>query len=233
MIGRLNGFVTVILVALVPLLLLCVSLVAAASLLLLKWRKTHELCQVSLLKAQSTAAIRVNELFDLNPQARQLRFELAAAEAALAASPAGGPVAVAAAQANLEAVVTRQTVLRSRQEWIKTRAVFDPSHDLLDFENELKKETGVIPTRLDRVRLRVRERPASSLTPDHDPVPGFSRLQALSGTWSIVPDPVFPAWLRKFIPRLARLKGRCSATLIQKGDRWNAALGEGKSSWNY
>ncbi|MEQ1878404.1 MAG: hypothetical protein ABL958_17305 [Bdellovibrionia bacterium] len=228
-----RGFMTVFLMTLTPLALLLLCVVAALAALLLQWRTSHELCQSRLLSAQRTAARQINDLFSLNPEATLLRLELAAAQAALAASPAGGPPAVAAAQAHLDDVLLRQTAFRGKQEWLKARAVIDPSMDLIKAQGEIATLAGIEAPGFSNAHLFVRARPAFSGSPDYVPLQNFSKLQALKGRWTLAPARIFPEWLRSKLPKLANVRGTCSATLVQEGSQWNATLGEGKSSSNF
>jgi hypothetical protein len=228
-----SGFTVVMIVAIVPMLLLALSILSAGCILLLKWRQTHELCQRSLYQTQKKAGDRFNELFGLNPEATRLRAERKAAEHAMKLA-IFFPPAFAAAEAYYTSVVQRQIVLRAKQESLKTLIRVEGNRNLHTLSNELRSERGIDgwPT-ITPLRLSIRQSPPAALTPNHDPLNNFSILQAVKGRWMINPGEVFPKWLTRFVPKLDRVAGTCAATLKLKGDQWVPVLGEGKFSLNY
>lgn len=228
-----QGFATVFIVSFIPVIILLLCAVVGASLVLLQWRHSHEFCQTSLLEVQNISAKQINKLFALNPRATALRMERAIAEANLLASPSGGPPAVAAAKAYLDSVVIRQALLRAQQERIKGQALLMPNLKLVEVQQKFVRMTAIEMPTTTNAHLNVRPTPANSESPDYLPLESFSKRQVIRGSWTISPSKLLPEWLRRHLPRLAKLKGKCAATLAEKGTLWNPILGEGKSYWNY
>jgi hypothetical protein len=228
-----KGSVSVFLVAVTPLLILVLAILAATSLLLVQWQRTHQICNLSLMSTQTKTAQSFNRLFALNPLARTLRTERKLAEQLQRAALLGGPKAIAAAKAYYASVVVRQYALRSAQEALKLKIRVEGMHDMSKVLLTLKNEKGVggWPV-FSPLQLAVRQTPRSSLTPDYDAQKNFSERQTLRGSWTIKPKNVFPVWLASLIPELGTIRGECVASLRRKGTQWTPTLGAGKSSWN-
>jgi hypothetical protein len=238
-----QGFVTVALLALFPLLLSGLA-VALASYLAMRTQieETH-VCRVELLSSQERVRGDLVRLLRLNKYATQLRLQRKLAENAVATSVT--PPQLAAATTALNAVRAAQMILAAQQKALIAAATLEshlgPEHARMAVESALRKSQVVQNDRPAAVNSPAHTRqgafdlvatPEDSETPDYNPASGFSESQNMSVSTEIKVDSVLPQFLSG--PLLAvqldlNLKIDCSATIRKGDDQWHTTLNAAKS----
>lgn len=226
----------VALLALLPLLLAVIAVVAGGLLVLRIDGQSRHACRVMLLQEQARVAEILERLRAMNPGARSLRMRRTTAENML--KHASTPPLKAAAWIALQEVIAEQAVFGARQKALimqgrqvslsaplkaktSVRRLFVSTRLV---QGETNVELGFMSrTRVPRFELMAK--PIDSPTPDYEPPAGFDQRQLMSVGWSVRISALLPDWivpLAKTSP--LKLQASCSATLEKGKDKWVALL---------
>ncbi len=230
-----QGFSSLSLMVLLPLLL---SLLAGGAFIgrsLFEWNRQHHLCQKRVLTHQNELRSFLKQLLSLNPRAKSLMLQEKAAQAALViATASGNPAAISAAGLRLKNIKASQLVLKTQQRIILSFAK-NSAHrfnwnfrtDYYGVQKELHKSS--LPY---SYPLAVEPVPKSATAPMYRPVAHFSKKQNLgiSIVWNI------KNWeflARVLIPAKAherKLVISCGSTLKLENGKWYTHLSAAKPS---
>ena len=209
-----NGFSSTTLLVLLPLIL---SLLVGGSYLgrnLFEWNRLHHICQIKALDHQNELRNILNKLLSLNPRAKKLLVQEAAAQAALVAATATGAApAIVAATKRLEQIKAQQLILRIEQQSILALAQVSSRKFkwsfLLNFPHANKKilhhPSG--PS----YPLAVQARPPHATAPEYLPTYRFEDRQAFH-----------------LIFEWESLKIQCGSTLREENGKWYTHLSAAK-----
>jgi hypothetical protein len=237
-----RGFMSVALVALLPLLIALFALGAAYFIIKNDGEARHT-CRVELLRAQIQIAADLRELMGLNPEAEVLRQERSLAEEELEASMAEGPGPMtAAAQVKLSLVIAKQEAFSIKQKLIISRAKMRSRlaprravatvHAKLQVSHHAQAPEASADGFNSNVRLAafdVTAEPPNSPTPDYNPSPHFRDRQEMKVRWSFDVTSYLPPWLQKITASSGvRAEAECSTTLEKEGNKWDPRITKGK-----
>lgn len=215
-----TGFVVVSLVALIPFLLILMTVIAAGQLAMKRKLTAQALCVGEGLRLQSSLRSTLKELMKLNPQARTLRMERVAAERAVySALATGNAPGLAAARAALAAVQAAQSALALRQQSLFARGRWLR----LQSQNKLKVQLRTL--RVENFKseefypraLAVEPKPPASQTPDYIPVVGFPRAQNHRFSFTVELGGVL-------LPLRWRQPAKCEVTLKGEENQWQLKI---------
>ncbi len=232
-----KGFGVVGLLILLPMLLAGLMTLVGACTLVAYYAESHHLCRKTLLEIQIKMADKVNELLSLNPKAERLRKEEKTARRAV--QVAFLPPLKAAAIAYWLSVIARQTQLRSRQFKIIENSQREARQILHQLKRELQTKHSwlqmgegvfreIAHVRSGSIKLLVYPTPVSSLSPNYNTAPLFSKLQSLDVQWSWDIHKILPRWILGHVGEAPKFQGQCSSTLVQRKGKWVATLGKDK-----
>lgn len=182
-----------------------------------KYTDAQRECRTHVMKAQQILGEKLKLLLDLNPEAKTLRTKEKVLRAAIAVSVV--PPVTAALVIKLNFNLLQQSILRGRQEMIIASAKFQAQAEMADLPLKVK---GV---KYSNVGLKVYKSPPNAIAPDHHTLPFFTEVQTLKADWKVpiadfVPEIILDVF-KKYPPTV---EGRCSATLVKKGQAWNPKL---------
>lgn len=216
----------------VPALLTAAVALAVAFQMLKRKSTSQSVCILNAVQLQNALKSPLEKLLALNRRARILRAKREAAERGLKlALLSKNPPAIAAAKALQTAVTLQQTELSLAQHrWLAEAERLRQQQTRQSREIALRKGLGPAGTRrFFPLALAVRSRPASSLSPDYTPVPGFALRQ--QQRFSYFTD-LAPEFFRERLRLPFRQKTECSATLAEKGDLWTVRILAGNAWLN-
>lgn len=211
-----KGFLTVTLLALLPLLIAVGVALSFSSRLLFQWHQTHKICRSESMGLQNQLGMLLKSLLLLNPQAHKLRLDKIATAAKLAMAVANAnPPAITLYTAKLKMIQAKQAQLDRQQKLIlataKTRLI------KWQVAMSLKLRTKIQgPLRLEssnREALAVEPWPKGALAPTYRTKENFAQQQMVGATWA------------------KPIRGECFATLQQRRLSWKPVLSEAKSLW--
>ncbi len=243
LINKSSGFISITLVALLPLLVAVIAVIAASYLVLRADSRTRHVCRTGLLQAQTEVQIHLKKLLGMNTEAQALRAKRTAAEVQLAASL--GTPAAAEAAVELQEVEAAQLAFGALQkkELFEARMLSSssPGRTLSAVQSEVSG--AALVNRGSRMRARghvqsakfdVIATPPDSPTPDYQPSLRFRDRQVMTVSWEFDLRDFLPAWTRPFVD-IADLSGKagCSTTLEKENEDWRPQITEAKSSSNY
>lgn len=189
-----NGFSTITLVAVLPIVLSIFAFLGFHSLDLTSTMAHRHLCRTTLLNAQNTSKNDLVELLGLNPLARSLELEKRRVLANMARSP--HPVVIAALTARLTQIHIKKLQLSQRQQRIIQRSNRNIKLSLEKLKTELRRlslQEGKKWRALAHVKtsfldskaptLSVRPTAMSVLAPTYEPLPNFEKIQSTHIFW--------------------------------------------------
>lgn len=212
------------LLSLVPLLF---TLIAGLGLLLFAIRKksmAQSLCVRAGLQMQTQLSHTLTDLLKMNPKAQALRKRRALADRQLQLAMLSGiPKAIALAQAAQKAVILEQLQLRTRQELKFSEA----ARIRIRHARELRSDLRVLQVkRMDSKlayprALAVRATPLTSLSPDYDPVPDFTKAQEHRFRFQVnlAPDLKLPMSMEGYQQII-----ECSISLREEAHQWKPRI---------
>jgi hypothetical protein len=236
-----EGFATVLLLSLLPLILAAGIALFFTFGFLKSDLAVLNVCRAKELELQNKAGRNLAKLLKLNPRALNLRIEEARAEKALASAvESGNPPAIAAAEAYLLSVQMRRQDLRIRQRalidtadmWLSTGGAELPR----DLQREwLQHHRGLSSWLENRFQIG-RVSPAKLAVipdmPDTAPVyllrPDFAEAQAWKQSWSF--RLATTGWSRRFLNFNGGFERSCTVSLYPEGEEWIARLKKDKFS---
>ena len=230
-----NGFSVVALLALMPLIVMLLTALAASALLLGTDAELKQDCRATLLRGQDEIASALNSLLALNPQAKALRSARAATEAALLV--AADPASQVTLQTKLVEIKAEQVALAMKQRMLimqakrLSRSTPEAAKSRLLTTTRRRsnvagaESTSPLHSNVHVAAFHVVATPSSSETPDYNPSANFSIEQHMSVTAEWPLAAILPAWLRNILGDVGlTLKTSCEAT-INKGDSgWQSQL---------
>jgi hypothetical protein len=234
MVKHQDGFGSVALIALMPLLMAMAGFAAAfAATLTIHAHATH-ICRAGLLSLQSHAAQNLEKLWSLNPLARSLREKIQEQELLLDDPATAGAATIMLAELHTEHVTLhqRQTALiaavrsidhaeSTRTHQAILRALSEHAHQ---FDSA---KPGAYTRHFKEAHLSLIATPDGDLTPDYNTPPDFSSEQTATIDIEVPLASLLPGWLLKILasPTLA-IHTRCAANLTQQGNgkTWNPIL---------
>jgi hypothetical protein len=227
-----SGFVTVVLLAMMPLLLAGLALFFSSYLLMGHQGKVLHTCRVQLLDSQEKVRKSLQALLDLNPAAEELRAERDAAEAAADTNPYVGIPWLASVQARQAVLAAQQKALivEGTLESVRgpARARSAMNDDIL--AGQKLHEPGTITRSSPRTSTRmgafsVEANPQESITPDYQPSRDFSDRQTMQVESTVPLEALVPSWLKPWVQfKGLDIKSTCSATLEKGKNSWEAKL---------
>lgn len=220
-----SGFATLTMLILVPALLTVLIALATAYFIFERQALSQSVCVQESVQAQLKLAEVLKRLLNLNPRARTLRRQRAAADRAVAiAARTGMPQAIASAKAVQTAVKLLQASLRGAQ----LRLLAEAREARVDHERRLANRLRSLRTSPVRSQalfplpLAVLEQPLGSASPDFIPARPFERLQQQRFRFQVDLQPPFLP--RDWAIGHLRLDSECSATLTPEKDRWQVRI---------
>ncbi|MBX2987570.1 MAG: hypothetical protein KF802_06710 [Bdellovibrionaceae bacterium] len=228
--GNRRGFAMISLLTLLPVLLAAGACLFFIMGFVEDRTATRNGCRRQLLQGLEQAGRPMKQLMDLNPLAWRLRAEKTAALAALAAATAAGnPAAVSAANMRLQVIQQKQTSLDLRQKALLRRADASlKSSQTLAWRAVARAPLNfLVPQPQKPVFIPPALRPDG---PGPAPVyvlpPDFERRQTLAQKWQSRFELRGP--LQNFLPARGRLNETCAATLVPRGNFWRSRLTEAR-----
>ena len=214
------GFSALSICFLIPIIFFAFSVMLGSYQLITKYTDTQRECRTHVLRAQQTLGKKLKDLLDLNPKAKALRAQEKALRIALLAARALPPVA-AAIQVRLDINQLQQGILRGEQELIIASAQREARNIMARLPTKIKG------ARYSSVNFKIYKDPPLAIAPDHHTVPFFTELQTLKVDWKIpitdfIPQILLNVFVKTNYPN--SVSGKCSATLVQKGNVWNPKL---------
>jgi len=235
-----EGFATLLLLSLLPVILAGGLLVFSAFSIFKTDLGTLNLCRARQLEIQNKVAKKLERLLKLNPQALKLRLAEARAQKALAlASKSANAAAIAAAEAFLLKVQLQRRALGLKQEALISSANEDLASEGKELPRRLRQEwdfhsRAVKPWFEGTLHLGPRRIPSLAVAADlkdaapvYQPVPGFEEAQAWSQTWEW--DVRTASWARTFLKFQGRFERSCSTSIYSESTAWSAKLKKAKS----
>lgn len=207
-----------------PLLITLIVCIGGAFYMMKRQSLAQAHCVQQAVRMQDRLRTVLEKLLNLNRQASALRVRRAQADQALASAvSSGNPYAIAAAKAVQLAVILQQTAHRARQEKLLAEAAAERRAGVRELHTQLRTlKTGPIDSRSYYWRaLAVEAKPASSISPDFEPVPGFTIFQQHRFKFRIGLLPPFS--IGEVFPNVF-LKTECSASLSGKENSWNVEI---------
>jgi hypothetical protein len=220
-----EGFAVVTLVALLPLLLTVFIGLACGFYIMKRKILAGSLCLRSAVRLQNDLKDPLQKLLRMNTRARILRANRESAESGLKSATASGyPPAIAAAEARLIAVIFEQTEFRRRQLALLMEAERLRAENSRDLRSHIE---NLNPSQFRSRRfytrpLAVEPLPQLDLSPNYEPVPGFTARQQQSYAYRV--------------DLLGTLAGRfgfkfesvqevnCAASLEERGSEWGIRI---------
>lgn len=237
-----EGFATLLLLSLLPVILAGGLLVFSAFSIFKTDLGTLNLCRARQLETQNKAAKKMERLLKLNPQALKLRLAEARARKALAlASKSANPTAIAAAEAFLLKVQLQRRALGLKQEALISSANEDLARAGEELPRRLRQEwdfhsRAVKPWLEGSLHLGPQRIPHLAVAADlkdaapvYQPVPDFEEAQAWNLAWEW--DLRTAAWARAFLKFQGRFERSCSTSIYSENAVWSAKLKKAKSLW--
>ena len=155
-----------------------------------------------------------------------------------------GPPARALAAAHLASVQIQQVILRNLQEYHWTRGTTQVAMEEVTFHSQMSAAHAVVDQPIS-FPLHLKRDPASSVTPDFDPVDGFESRQTLRILWRTDLAGTVPALLLDWIKTMAHntdregmewVKGECTSTYVEQktatGTHYEPRLGMPVKFWS-
>lgn len=235
-----QGFATVVLLSLLPLVLAGGMALFCVFGFLKSDLATLNLCRTKQMEVQNRVGRNLTKLLALNPRALKLRIsEARAQKALLAAMESGAPPAIAAAEAYLLSVQMRRQALHLRQ-----RALIETANTWLtaggeNLQQELRQEwwrhtNGLSSWLQNTLQLNSADVPELAVHPDlpetaplYELNAGFNDAQAWKQSWSFRLKTT--AWAAKFLKFNGGFERSCTTSLYAEGETWNARMKKDKS----
>ena len=227
-----KGFVTTMLLALLPLILATGIGLAFSSKVLLHWHHTHKICRNEAMSLQKNLGELLKSLMLLNPQAHKLRADKIIATAKLAAAvAAANPPVIAFYTAKIGRIHTQQIKLDRQQKLILSMAKAQMLKWQIRMTTKFQLKT-LGPMRLEHSfqhDLAVEPWPKSGLAPAYNLKNNFEQEQIVGAKWFSSLNRLLPHSMQPFLKSNRTLAGECFATLKQRRLTWKPALSEAKS----
>lgn len=220
-----RGFALVGLLVLAPVVMAILTALATLYFVLARKSAAQSACVQESARLQRELAGQMKALMALNRPAASLRRQREAADRALEAALASGyPPAIAAAAAVQRGVVLAQIALRARQEAILTAASLARTrrHRTLYARLRELRTSGFRAHPGPPRGLAVRAQPATSLTPDYEPVAAFEQHQQQRYEFRIGLSPPFlpDSWRSGAYTQPAA----CAVTLKGERQKWRVSI---------
>ncbi len=229
-----NGFVTIAIVILLPLLFL---LSFACGWLIWFMNNKHQLdnlCHEAVLSSQEMLVESNDKLLLLNSQAYSLIMKKRALDVIILTAP---PHLKIPAQAQRKVVVLQQKALRIKQKAIvyvgnvrsRSRLMGLRSNfyaHVRDIQKFWKSEQHA------RAMIRIYWKPSQVTPKIQDIAPVFQRAaqhdsrQAFSVDWEIPLQALAPKWIKQIIPIHKGWLGQCDSHPMKGGFKWSATIGK-------
>lgn len=235
-----EGFATVMLLSLLPLLLAGGFALFCAFGFLKSDLATLNICRAKQMEVQNKVGRNLAKLLALNPRALKLRLAEARAEKALAAAmESGNPAAIAAAEAYLLSVQMRRQALDLRQRSLIATANSWLVNGSQNLQRELRQEWWRHNSNLsswlqNSLQLKPPMVPTLAVKPDLPEVaplyelqPDFAEAQAWLQSWSFRLQTT--AWAAKFLKFNGGFERSCTTSLYPEGETWIARMKKDKS----
>jgi hypothetical protein len=219
-----KGFALVSLLALTPFLFALLSGLGVALFALKKKSLAQSLCVRAGLRMQTELGQSLTALLKANTKATRLRRRREIADRNLRTALASGlPQAITLAKAAQTAIILEQLQFRAWQ----NQRLAEASESRLRHARDLRSDVrslGVKSLRSDHFYFRslaVRPSPASSLTPNYVPTPGFADLQRhqFQFALNLAPDLPLPLPASRF-----QQITECSVTLKEESQQWKPLI---------
>jgi hypothetical protein len=212
--------------------LIAIFILSATKLgLLLKYKnKSETLCRAYLYNAQHKMEKEISHLIKMNKKAKRLRFRRKVAQTRLALSLASGtPLMIAQAKAYLVKIKAQQSIFRSQQ--LLQKKYIDSQSLRLRKKVEALFNKG-LENYVTQVKLKASlpslyTSPLLSASPDYNRSLFFARKQFWSLSWQLNLKQIFPNFIlnnKSIIKHASNPDYNCGATIIQKGNQWNAQI---------
>ena len=232
-----SGFGVIGLLVLMPFLMSVLVLISGSALLFKADAHLQHECRVSVLNSQRTIAQTLRKLLALNPQAKELRLERAITEAQLKLALATAqPEAIAAAEADLALVKSRQALLALEQKSLiaygrlaSIKAPVLASSSVVDgLVTEARENRVARPratTHLRRGTFDVVATPPNDATPGYEPSADFSAKQTVDVNVNVEVASLLPEWLRNLLPTGGlTINTHYQATIKNQENQWTETL---------
>lgn len=214
-----KGFATTSLLTLLPLLLSIAAFAAGSFLLIRENRRSHFECRAGLLDAQEKLLTDMESLLNLNTSARALKIKRSLAETAVIAS-AANPTALAAAQAALRLIISKQKALDVLQRSIIARANFGSRVRARNVSKKVSSEVRSVRVPTLAVTPKTRD-----LAPEYILDPEIEDKHTFHVSWIFRPLKFLPEWLNKILEqRPIKFTAECSTTSEKGKTKWQARL---------
>lgn len=214
-----NGFATSSLLTLLPLLLSIAAFAAGSFLIMNENRRALFECRAGLMDAQEDLLNDMDKLLKLNPQARALKFQRAAAQAGVAAA-VGYPLALPAAQATLQAVVAAQRVLDLTQRGIITSANLSAARKVHSVSQKVSDQVSAV--RVPQMSVAPK---SPDLAPEYEVTNDIEQRHTIKIAWIFHPLKALPNWLNKILEqRPLQFTAECSTTSEKGESTWKPRL---------
>lgn len=226
-----RGFVMIFLFSWLPLFLGLFFSFQLIFIFIKTHHQTHFLCQKKLLKTQKKVLIQLKALFQLNPKATSLQRKHDQAKRKLQGALASqNPLLIAEAKSQLIQVQASQSLLHQKQR----QHIQKGNLLMLHAGEELKQifKDHRVPSLLEfsfsQKKMALKAKTPLSLAPIYTPHPSLMAKQALQAKWSIDTKDFLHLslrkWFKKIFPHPFLLRGKCRASLLQKGNKWTSLL---------
>ena len=229
-----EGFVTVSVITLTPLLFILFSVFLCSVLFINRKQKLDNICYQFVLESQKALVDHNEKLLRLNSQARILIFKKKALNLVIAT---GTPSMKLKALLKRKAVIFKQKVLRAKQDLLLYRGNFLSRSKLFQLRVEMNKHLkGFSKTwpgrgnlifnikwKNSQIGVAVRDiAPVYKRSRDH------SEAQTHRVTWTVDIKSILPGGLARLVPIQKRLTGRCESHPRKGGSRWYSEIGGGR-----
>lgn len=227
-----KGFVTTLLIALLPLILAIGIGLAFSSKVLFHWHYTHKMCRSETMGLQKNLGELLRSLMLLNPQAYKLRTDKIIATAKLAAAvAAANPPVIAFYTAKIARIHAQQLRLDRQQKLILSMAKMQMTKWQIKMTTKFQLKT-LGPMRLEHSfqhDLAVEPFPKGDIAPAYNLKNNFEQEQIVGAKWFSSLNRLLPNPMQSLLKSNRTLTGECYATLKQRKLSWKPALSEAKS----
>jgi hypothetical protein len=223
---RSRGFALVGLIAILPVALSFLSIVAAAAMVLKHDTQISALCDRETFQLQEAMAKKLDELLKLNPRAKKLIEQKKDLQKCAETDPE--PNTKAGCEAALAIVVVQQIILAAQQHIIIGTANTSAQISALKLQNEIKNEHP----RVIEHDLQVWPKQLIEIAPEYNPVSHFSEAQRIEVHYSTSLAAIVDSTLLKILGvhsiHKSNLSRACAATIVKSGNKYKAQLAEAK-----
>lgn len=235
-----NGFAAILILALLPVLMSGLFLVAALMGFLQLDLAMKHTCRREGLQGQESVRPHLEKLFSLNPKSIKLKTQWLAAQAKLVAAVASGnPVAIAAAEQRLLQIQSLRQALDAQQKQLIQQSNLQLQRNHSSTRTQLYRISRENQTRLNflTIKTRIENEPIPRLAvrpdfpdtaPTYSPEPSFELRQALAQRWQykIALRPPLSSFLKADFG----FEKACAVTLTKGPLQWKTQITKGRYS---